>query len=224
MSFRDRVRRVLVSERLIVALFQGPGQCVALRLDHPKLPADARVIGVRHCWDRQAFDVIVHSADFDRVPAGSEIPLFDDAGGLAECHLRYIDGDRITEEKPLAQKRTDAEFEIEAIKAGYGQSPLAAAIGPYRTFREMIQAFSLPAELLKDGVRNLPATVPLKDEAGNVIGTADVDQSGQAALKMQMSNAEAALKRPLENEFCRPGSPHGESSREWFQRIMSQTD
>jgi hypothetical protein len=126
MKNERRVKIVLVSERLLLSLFQGSGECVAIRLDHPQLPSDAEVVRVSHDFDRMAFRLMVQSESFDPVPAGAMAPYFDEGHDLAECHLRYIDGDRVTEERPLSQKMKLADVEADLFRAGY-RSPIVIA-------------------------------------------------------------------------------------------------
>lgn len=97
-----RLKRVLLPERMLVEMFQGPGQCVGLRLDHPRLPADARVIGIHHDYSRQALVAIVHSREFEIVAAGRELPVFDeDAWRFANVEYHHVVGDRIVKRKRI---------------------------------------------------------------------------------------------------------------------------
>lgn len=121
-----RLMLVVVSQRLLLELFQGPGQCVALKLDHAQLPEDAKVVAVHSDWNRQALVAVVHSDSFDFVPHGQELPIFNH-GAYGQISLRYIDGDRVTESRPIreaaAMKWRNAE--IEAAKQATAEEQTA---------------------------------------------------------------------------------------------------
>ncbi len=81
-----RLRRVYLTNESVLALISPGGPIIAARLQHPKLPADARVLNVHGDYSRQAVALIVASAEFEPVPAGSKIPLLDE-NQLAEVRL-----------------------------------------------------------------------------------------------------------------------------------------
>lgn len=78
----NRVKVLWVDERYLLDLFQGPRQCMAIKIRSPKLPDDARVERVTHDWSRRAIGLLVHSAEFPIVPCGMEAPHFEEPGDL----------------------------------------------------------------------------------------------------------------------------------------------
>ncbi len=97
-----RLKIVIVDERALLQLFSPLGQCVSLRLNNPKLPADVRVVSVNHDYNRRALAVTVESREFPKVPDGAMIPLFDEQCYTIEYEARYVVGDRLTPFKPMA--------------------------------------------------------------------------------------------------------------------------
>lgn len=103
--------RVCLPLRMIVDLFQPIGQCVAIRINHPYLPEDARVITVREDYSRRALIAIVEHESFQEVPDGQEIPLLDPAGHLAEYRVAHVVGNSIVWD-------LDAKLPVEELACG----------------------------------------------------------------------------------------------------------
>jgi hypothetical protein len=159
-----RVKRVRVSQRVLLELFQPIGQCVCLRLKHPLLPSDAKVVAVNIDFDSRSFVAIVASAEFDDVSECSVIPLLDEENA-ADYEARYVDGDRLTDWRPsLAQ-------------ADWGVSPLAAALPAWKKQRDIDDNGIATRDIAKnelvtvsaDGVNAIMSHRPV--QAGDIVET-----------------------------------------------------
>lgn len=114
-----RLKIVFVPERELLHLFQPIGQCVALRLDHPRLPADAKVVRVHHQYDRMALAVVVHSASFPVCPEGQQLEFFETGDWSPRFEARYVVGDRLTPFKPM-ELELQEQAERQAINNAIG--------------------------------------------------------------------------------------------------------
>lgn len=225
MSFNlDRVKRVYVSEHALLALFSPLGQCVALRLNHPKLPADARVLSVHHDYSRRAICAIVHSAEWPECRRGAELEVFDDPAEVM-VEVRYVQGDRLTPymrhidqvrdltpEEREARERSKSEQFRDLANAGTDREWEKATVSTTTSIKagDPVQTnMGLGIAIPADGV-------PLMRE-GKQIGTAAVDSDGVALLSITDTEAAAMLK----DSVLPIDSAGEESARDWFRRIMS---
>ena len=137
-----RIRRLLIDRQWLVELYRGPGTAVAVRLDHPQLPDDAKVLEVSYDVARAAFSILVYSTSFDEVPLGEEIPVLNGPGKYA---IRYVDGDRLTTVQEFAHKR-DSETPEHLVSRTYPPSPQDAT-AEKESAREWFQrVMSQPAD------------------------------------------------------------------------------
>ncbi len=207
-----RWKSVMVSQRLLTSLFQGPGECIGIRLDYPKLPDDARVVAINHDWSRQVFVAIVESASFAPVPAGAQIPLFDDGGCFGELTLRYIDGDKLTDRRPIR--------EAAALKWREAELEAAKKMLPHHQFEEIVAKTPELQEVIKAGDGQ-----PFAWSEGIICSTCGKPVSEDEYRHAYIRSAQDAAALIVIHRTCYLGAPAAqESSREWFQRVMSQPE
>lgn len=87
---RWRTKIVRIGEHhLMNLLFFGtsklPEQLLVVRC--PDVPADVRVVSVRHAWDTRMFEILIEHPSFDPVPEGQSPPYVN---GIFGMHFEII--------------------------------------------------------------------------------------------------------------------------------------
>jgi hypothetical protein len=86
-QLENRLKIFLVDPIDILQLFYGPMECLAVAIDKPELPKDAKVVGVDFGFDPRCFRFMVWSSEFESVPLGERVPIVP---GLAPISYKAI--------------------------------------------------------------------------------------------------------------------------------------
>lgn len=198
-------------------LFGQLGQCVALRLNHPKLPADAKVQSVHADYSRRALCVIVESQEFPVVPAWGKIPVFDDAS-MCEYEARYVVGDRLTTWKPadvaiteVLSKQAKAVMRNNAIGPLYISPALKAKLEACDT---IVDQSSTKVPVTRHG-----SVVGHADPINQIITITDLAFAAQMDMTERLADA-TGISAEVVNGDPQTARAAAETEAEFFKRSV----